>query len=419
MFRVFKAKWILPANDKVVKDGLLVLENGKIVDIIQNIDIKKQSILNNASEITDYGDAVITPGFINLHAHLQYTDLKKNQKELNFPEWIKSLMLQYFLWGMKRKINSVINGAKEALLSGTTCITQLSGESEFLETFNKLDLKTYIFFETFANTEESSEIEFKKLIQKYDHIIQNKNENVFVGFSPHSVYTVHPYLWEKIAEFSSKNNILVHTHLAESIAEMEWLKNGHSEIDSLYKLIRWNPMTPYKKGLNPVEYLKEFNILNENLIAAHMIQLDKSLMQEIFSYGVKLAYCPRSNMLLHGKTIDVSEYKEYADSIGIGTDSKYSNYDLSILHEAKFIKFSSDLDLFQLLNMLTINAAKILKIDDRTGSLKKGRDADFLVFRLNENESYLNLFDKDKPDDVYIKGKHVVKAQKLVTDVFK
>jgi len=420
MFRVFKAKWILPADDKVIKDGFLILENGKIFDIVEGTDIRKQNIFNNASEIVDYGNAVITPGFINLHTHLQYTDLKKNQKEQNFPEWIKSLMLQYFLWSKKKKINSVLNGVKEAILSGTTCVAQLSGEPEFLETFNKLDLKTYIFLETFANTEESSETEFKKLIQKYNYIDQNKNENVFVGFSPHSVYTVHPFLWKKIVELSAKNDILIHTHLAESNAEMEWLKNGHSEIDALYKLIRWNPLIPYKTGLNPVEYLKEFGVLNENLIAAHMIQLDKSLMEEIFSYGVKLAYCPRSNMLLHGKTIDISEYKEYTDSIGIGTDSKYSNYDLSILNEVKFVKFSSNLDLFQLLNMLTINAAKILKIDDKTGSLKKGRYADFLVFRLNNNESYLNLFDKNKPDDVYIKGKPVVKDYKLIkSDVFK
>jgi len=419
MFRVFKAKWILPADNRVIEDGLLVLEHGKIFDIVENSDIKKQNILNNASEIIDYGKAIVTPGFINLHAHLQYTDLKKNQKEQSFPEWIKSLMLQYALWNKKKKINSVLNGAKEALLSGTTCFAQLSGEQDFLETFNKLDLKSYIFLETFANTEESSKTEFKKLIQKYDYINQNKNENVFVGFSPHSVYTVHHNLWKKIAEFSVKNDILVHTHLAESTSEMEWLKNGHSEIDCLYKFIMWNPLSPYKTGLNPVEYLKGLDILNENLIAAHMIQLDKSLMEEIFSYGVKLAYCPRSNMLLHGKTIAISEYKKYLDSIGIGTDSRYSNQDLSILNEAKFIKFSSDLDLFHLLNMLTINAAKILKIDEKTGSLKKGRDADFLIFRLNNNESYLNLFDKDKPDDVYIKGKPVVRDQKLIMDAFK
>jgi 5-methylthioadenosine/S-adenosylhomocysteine deaminase len=323
-------------------------------------------------------------------------------------------MTQYFFWNRKKKVNSVLNGAKEALLSGTTCIAQLSGEPEFLEMFNKLDLKTYIFLETFANTEESSEAEFNKLIQKYGYINQNKNENVFVGFSPHSVYTVHAQLWRRIAEFSAQNSILVHTHLAESSSEIKWLKDGHSEINSLYKLIRWKPLTPYKTGLNPVEYLKGLNVLNENLIAAHMIQLDKNLLEEIFSYGVKLAHCPRSNMLLHGKTIDIQDYWEYIDYIGIGTDSKYSNYDLSILNEAKFIKFSSNLDLFQLLNMLTINAAKILKIDEKTGSLKKGKNADFLVFNLDNNASYLDLFSKDKPDNVYINGKPVVKNQELV-----
>jgi len=414
MYRVFKAKWILPAGDRVVEDGFLVLENGRIIDVIENINVHKQNILNNSSEIVDYGNSIITPGFINLHTHLQFTDLKNDRKEQSFTEWIKSLMCQYFFLSKKKKINSVINGAKEALLSGTTCIAQLSGEPEFLEAFNKLDLKTCIFLETFANTPESSETEFNKLIQKYNQMMQNKNDNIFLGLSPHSVYTVHPLLWKKIAEFSSNKNVQVHTHLAESVAEIEWLKCGRSEISNLYKLIRWKALTPYKNGLNPVEYLKEFDILNENLIAAHMIQLDKDLMEEIFSYGIKLAHCPRSNMLLHGKTLSISDYKDHLSLIGIGTDSKYSNYDLSILHEAKFVKFSSDLDLFQLLNMLTINAAKILKIGNITGSLEKGKDADFIVFKLNKNQTYLDLFNLDKPDDVFIKGKQIVKGQNLV-----
>jgi 5-methylthioadenosine/S-adenosylhomocysteine deaminase len=414
MFRVFKAKWILPANNKKIEDGLLIVENGKIVNIIENSYKNRQNILNNACEIIDCGNAVITPGFINLHAHLQYSDLKKSNKEQSFAEWIKSLMVQYALWGTKRKQNSVINGAKESLLSGTTSIAQLSGEYEFVEVYNQLDIKTYIFLETFANSEDSSEVEFKNLTEKYNKIIQNKNSNVQVGLSPHSVYTVHPHLWKNIADYSFHNNILVHTHLAESLAEIEWLNTGHSELDNLYRLLHKNPITPYKIGLNPVDYLKEFNIINENLIAAHMIQLNKDLMETLFDLGGKLAHCPRSNILLHGKTIDISEYSNRINSIGIGSDSKYSNYDLNLLNEAKFIKFSSNLDLFNLLNMLTINAAKILKIDNKTGSLEKGKDADFLVFQLQENQTYQNLFDLDRPNDVYIKGKPVVKNQEIV-----
>lgn len=409
MFRVFKAKWIFPANGEIIEDGLLVLENGKIVNIIKNSDCNKQNILNNACEIIDCGRSVITPGFINLHTHLQYTDLKKSSKEENFVEWIKELMLQYAFWNNKRKQKSVINGIKEAILSGTTTIVQLSGEYEFLEVFNKFDIKTYVFLETFANTEDSSETEFKKLVEKYNKIMQNKNSNIHVGFSPHAVYTVHHYLWKKIADYSFKNNILVHTHLAEAKAEIEWLNSGQSDLNNLFKLLNKQPIVPYQKGLNPIEYLKGLNIINENFIAAHMIQLNKDLMEEFFGLGAKIAHCPRSNILLHGKTLDLTEYNNYLNSIGVGTDSKYSNYDLNLLNEARFIKFSSNLDLFNLINMLTINAAKILKIDSFTGSLEKGKDADFLIFHLENNQTYQDLFDLERPDDVYIKGKPVVK----------
>ncbi len=63
--------------------------------------------------------------------------------------------------------------------------------------------------------------------------------------------------------------------------------------------------------------------------------------------------------------------------------------------------------------MLTINAAKILRLDNKTGSLEKGKEADFLVFNLGNNESYQDIINKDRPDHVFIKGKQLVKDGEL------
>lgn len=53
------------------------------------------------------------------------------------------------------------------------------------------------------------------------------------------------------------------------------------------------------------------------------------------------------------------------------------------------------------LKAITINAAKACRIDDKVGSIKVGKDADFVVFDLNP----LNIF--SKPTIIFCKGKRV------------
>ncbi|EKE02888.1 MAG: amidohydrolase [uncultured bacterium] len=417
MFKIYKAEWILPANGQIVEKGAVLVKDGMIFEVLSQEELKDFE----SCEIINYGKSVITPGFINLHAHLQFTDLNQNNRQhqspIDFINWIKELMSLYSQLDVSQKENSVKNGIDEALLSGTTCIGQVS--KELFDIFNSSKIRTFLFLETFSNNEQTSELEFENLKEKINIIQQNESELVNIGISPHSIYNVHPALWKKIAEFAKENNLLVQTHLAESKAEIRWLEKGYSDIDLIHKFVGWDKVTPVKTGLNPVEYLEELGvieILGNNLILTHLNQLQESAFEKLAKYNVNIVHCPRSNMILHNKTIDINKIQSLynlTDRIGIGTDSKFSNYDLNIINEAKFIKNSTGLDLLKLLDMLTINAAKILRLDNKIGSLEKGKEADFLVFKLNDNETYLDFINKENPDSVYIQGKQIVKDKKL------
>ena len=405
-----KSKYIL-LNNEIIENRALLIDNGRIKKILNSDEIE---IYQNAARIIEHGQALITPGFINLHTHLQYTDLKPfikhsvtNQEV--FVGWVTDLLKQYSFWDKNKKIESFKNGLKETVMSGVTCVANLSTEEEFLEILNNAQVKSFIFLETFSNCEEMSNKEFKKLTAKFKRMNENKSDNVRLGFSPHSIYNVHACLWKKIAKFSADNDILVHTHLGESVDEIKWLNGLPSEIDKLHSFVGWNGVNnlkPIKIGLNPVEYLEYLDILNilkENLTVAHLNQLDINSIETLIN--TKIAHCPRSNMFLHNKTFKADELSDTAlKNTGLGTDSKASNYDLNILKEAKFLQQQTSLDFFEIINMLTINPARILKIDNITGSLEKGKDADFLVFKLGENQDCQSIFDRQGPDEIYIKG---------------
>ena len=407
----YKSQWILPSGGKVLENKALLVENGTIIDIVLQSEIPE-------GKIVDYGRSVITPGFINAHAHLQYTDLNIPDHNIDFAGWIIELVKQYFFWSKKQKINSVKNGIKESILYGTTCIAQLSGEEEFIEVFNDLDINIYVFLETFAKDEKASNTEFKKLKEKYQKLKQNLSNNVYLGFSPHSIYNVHQVLWKQISEFSCENDILIHTHLAESVAEMEWVKNKASDIDKLHKFIMWGKVCPQISSSNPVDYLEKIGVLGllrENLICAHLNQLTSPSFERLAHFGTNIVTCPRSNIFLHNKTINFSDIinTDHLSRIAVGTDSKFSNYDLNLINEINYIKVNASLDLLNLLDMLTINSAKMLKLDHKIGSLQKNKNADFLVFRLEDDQGWESILNKQKPDDVFIKGKPIVLSREL------
>ncbi|HBG49743.1 MAG TPA: hypothetical protein DDW90_09645 [Cyanobacteria bacterium UBA9971] len=440
--KFYKSKYIISSGEKIFEDCILVVQDGKVFDIVRNDKVPENT------EVIDFGNAVITPGFVNLHTHLQYTDLKpvfkhnldschcerseaihliNDDPNMDFSDWIISLMKQYFFWSEAKKIKSFKNGLREAILSGCTCIVQLSREEYFIDILKILDLKSFVFLETFSNSEENSKKEIEKLKKQ---IKENSSKNVIIGISPHSIYNVHSSLWEEIARFSVEENILVHTHLAESQDETNWLNNKPSGIDKIHKLVKWDNLKPYESGLNPVEYLEKLGFLKlcgENLTAAHCIELDEKSLEKLVNYDAGIAYCPRSNILLHKKNLDYNKLPQsICENTGIGTDSRFSNYDLSILNEARWIKNSTGLDFKKLLDMLTINSARILKIDDKTGSLEKGKDADFLVFNLSPSvilskakDLYQDILNKEKPEEIYIKGTQIAKSGKFTAEQWK
>jgi len=414
MIEIYKAKWILPAKGRIVKNGVMYVENGKILDIKPE-QLSNNNFLNNANKVIDCKNSVITPGFINLHTHLQYTNLKKYPDWCSngFINWIIELIKQYFFWNQSKKTLSLQNGIKESVLSGTTCIVQLSREEEFINILKNSNIKSFIFLETFSNSEKTSEIEFEKikqLIEKY-----SKQGNLMgIGVSPHSIYNVYADLWKKISKYSLENDILVHTHLAESEAELTWLKEGRSDIDLLHNFIRWEKLYPYETGLNPVEYLEKLGVLNKNLIIAHTNYLETNLYKKLADFNVKIVLCLRSNMLLHKKIPDIDKVIESGILAGLGTDSKFSNYDLNILKEAEYAKSYANIEILKLLDMITIDSAEILGVDDKIGSLDKGKDADFLVFKMDIDQSYSDIFKKNAPDNVYVKGKCLVKDGEII-----
>ena len=92
--KCYKAKWILTSEDSVLENHAIVVDEGKIVDILPNTEVNFEE-----KYVKELGNAVITPGFVDMFTQFQYTD-----ENITKPSGIKNTLKKFFI-NFSRKYN--------------------------------------------------------------------------------------------------------------------------------------------------------------------------------------------------------------------------------------------------------------------------------------------------------------------------
>lgn len=426
--KCYKAKWILTSSDKVLRDMAIVVDEGKIIDIIPN-----DSVNFDEKYVKELGNAVITPGFIDLLTQYQYTDileqnpndfkrrLKKFFKMLslkynfagvsqeNYSRKWAEILCNYFALDRDQKTESFKHGVIESIKSGTTCVAQVSKEYKYFEIVNKLPIKNYLFFEVFSDSKDHSKKTFKAMRSKIEDFVLHKGENTHIGIMLNSISGVHKKLWELFSKYCRKRNMLLMTRFAESKDEIEWLEHGFSDIDLLHKYMGMRKITPYTKDLTPVQYLDNLKVLTKKVLVANA-NYDNSEISQLSQTEVKYIYQPKYSEEICNKKLEFNEVLEkFRGNFGFSTQSFSKDRSFSLLKLASEANKDNLLDTIELIKYLTIYPAKILRLDNSIGSIEIGKDADFNVFKLSEGEDFNALQHMETPYSVYSKGKKLIK----------
>jgi len=426
--KCYKAKWILTATGEVLRDMALVVDEGKIIDLIPHSEIHFEEKF-----IKDYGNSVITPGFVDLLTQYQYTDIldkKPDNIKYSIKKFLKTIALKYNFVGVNKecysrkwaeilsnyftlnrsqKISSFKHGVTESIKSGTTCIAQVSKEYKYFEIINKLPIKNYLFFEVFADTKDNSKKTFKTLRSKIEEYIWHKGENTHIGIMLNSISGVHRKLWALFSKYCRKHNMLMMTRFAESIDEIEWLEHSFSDIDILHKFMGLRKITPYIQGLTPVQYLDNLKVLTKKVIVANA-NYDENELPALAETGVKFIYQPYYSEEICNKKLEFKTVLEnFKENFGLSTQSFSETHNFSLIKLAAELNKDNLLNTEEIIKYITIYPAKILRLENTTGSIEIGKDADFNVFKISEDEDYNAILKYEKPFAVYSKGTKLVK----------
>jgi len=384
---------VLKKADLILTDISYILTMDEDMTEYQNADIaiKNKKIIDIGKDVKNryYGKTIVCkgkiaiPGLINTHTHAAMTLLRGYGSDNTLKVW-----LEEYIWPVEGKFVSyefVKDGTKlavyEMLRNGiTTFVDMYFFENAVADTLIEIGMRGVLstgildFPTPGAKTPDEGIQKTVLFIQEYS------GEFIYPAIGPHAPYTCSPETLKKCMDVAEKYDILFHIHISETEYEVKTVKERY--------------------GKTPVEYLDSIGVLNNRVLAAHMVHPTEKEIDILSEKGVKVSHCPESNLKLASGVAPVPQMLKAGVTISVGTDGTASNDDLDIIGEistaAKIHKgVSKDptvLNAKEALLMATREGAKAVRMYDRLGSIEVGKLADIVL--IDTEEPHLNpLFD--------------------------
>jgi len=338
-------------------------------------------------EIEDFGEALILPGLVNTHTHLELTALRGylENEENDFFAWLRKLTLARLEKMTPDDLRvSATWGACEAVRAGVTCVGDASDSAmTSMLALNDVGLRGVVFQESFGPDPRLVQENFEKLEAKIAELRGLETDLVRVGVSPHAPYTVCGPQLERIARFVGDERLPLMMHAAESHAEELFVREGRGIFaDGLAKRgIEWKA-----PRLSTIQYLKQAGILATQPLLAHCIRVGDTDTETLSETRSKVAHCPKSNAKLgHGRA-PFAKFLNAGVVVGFGSDSVASNNTCDILEEARFAVLLSRagegdtlISASDALATATLGGARCMDLAGQIGELSAGAQADLVV----------------------------------------
>ena len=355
--------------------GYVAIQGAKIAAVGQAAGLKN---LPTATELWNAGGSLVMPGLVNCHCHAAMTLFRGLADDLPLDQWLhQHIFPAEARWVDLDFVHSgTLLAAAEMIRGGVTTVA----DAYFWETGARQALaeaglravvaQGVIDFPAPGVPEATDNLRVAQ-----DFIDSGKKSSSHLITSTlfcHSPYTCSAATLQGAKAITRVRNLPFFIHLAETRQEVEQLRQ--------------------QTGLSPVAYVDSLGLLDEKTVAVHAVWLDEADRQLLADRRVKLCHCPESNLKLASGISPVADLLQRGLVVGLGTDGAASNNNLNLLGEmslaARLHKVAgldpTVLPARQVVDMATLGGARVLGLEEVTGSLTPGKDADLIVVELKQ-----------------------------------
>jgi len=352
--------------------GAVAVDGGAIVGLGPRDEVEWAY---RGRERIDTSGRLVMPGLINAHTHAPMTLFRGIADDLPLETW-----LYKYIWPAETKLLSpdfvrlgTQLAAAEMIRSGTVLFCDMYFfEDDIAEACKEAGIRVVIGealvdFPTANCQTPEDQLEYT------EYLLSQWNDDPLVvpSVQPHSPYAASSELMQQARTLADEYDVPYLLHVAETRSEVQESIEKH--------------------GRTPVGRLADLGLLGPTTVAIHGVHLTDEDIELLAQHGAGVVHCPESQLKLASGFTPVPKLLEAGVKVALGTDGAASNNDLDMFGEmgtaARVHKMMAGdptvVDARQALSMATLEAARVLGLDDELGSLEVGKRGDMIVLDLD------------------------------------
>lgn len=321
--QLFSDHVILPDSEHTlsVSPALITLQDQWIQEV-EPMSRKAFEALPQAENTQDLGALLLGPSFVNGHTHLAMSSLRGIGQEA-----LKGNVVEDFYYAIEKHLTPedvrafVRMGAYESLLCGVTGVWEhYYYAQDIAKALQEVGI-CGVVAPTLQDIYGPGYQRWGETIEDTLSIHENtalQDKGVYAALGPHATDTVSTGLWQNIRELAETHDLVIHSHIAQSIEEYQRAMDKH--------------------GTTPIQYLEQQGILelNSGVILVHSLFVTHDDIACLDPRYHTLAYCPLSQIQF-AFPANISPWQKAGIPIQVGTDAGCCNDTMNVQQELRVL----------------------------------------------------------------------------------
>ncbi len=378
--RIYLSRFVLRVSAPPVAGGAVAVDDGKVVDVGRAADVRKRAGADD--EVVDLGDAVLMPGVVNAHTHLELSFFEDDPPAGgDWVRWVRRLVERRAEADDVAIRAGIERGVATLRSRGTVAVGDVANGTATAAALARSGLHAVVFHELYGLRPEDAEAHVRGAAERLERMESEVeeaggSERVRLALSPHAPHTTSSALLKALAGRAAAADAPLSVHAAESEDEVRFLRDGTGAAAEYFRERGVLPEDWSPPRMTPVAYLDRLGVLSPHTLLVHAVHLEQQDLSRLQTRGVTVVVCPRSNATLGVGKAAVPRILAAGIPVALGTDSLASAPDLDLFAEMAALRDDHPaLPPAAVVRMATSNGARALGLGHRLGAIEPGFDA--------------------------------------------
>lgn len=365
---------------RIIMDGAVAVRGSRIEAVGKSRDLSRKF---STDETIDLRGGLLLPGLIDSHVHLAQAMLRGCGENLPLIRWLTERVwpLEGSYEGDEGRISAELC-ILEMLKSGTTTFLEAFlaaryGMDAILEVVRDSGIRGYVSkmimdVPSYAGKED---VMFHGMREDLPTTIRQAREmharwdgaedgRIRIWLGPHAIGASSEEGLRTVVSLAKELKTGINIHYCETREEQVFVRE--------------------KYGCSPSQFLERIGMLGRNLLLIHTIWVDREDIERIAASGTHVVHNPSANTKMASGISKVPEMIRAGVNVVLGCDGGPSNNTYDLIREMRMGSYihkgvsldASVMPAETMLEMATVNAAKMLGAEKEIGSLEPGKRAD-------------------------------------------